>query len=779
MRVLLFILVNLTGMLIPIIAYSQQRLDASGEVKTGFVSNTSTFISTGSSQNVTTDTIAMLPIQGNCKLSVLQYLLADLPHVNDKAIRNPIGKDVAVFKRKLLSIEGYVSYEYYYNQRIDTPYSSAAFQQHTERVQLLITIKEKYPIYINFSSRQSNNFFFKDFSDLGFRFDRSAFISNQKQKYLAAWHRNNPMLNLLSESKEKLKEVIRKTEYLKQDLSDPSIFQTIIHEREDILKNLSKNDIERKDSTDIFFNVTAVSENKFKLNQPMNFAPRSIPVSPDTVLITATEKWYTEQLRRLENLKRNQQQLSAYCNVLKDSLLKEENSLNESYGKTNKWRRHKERFGELQSISKNKVDNFLMNIRNLGFGRNNVSFSDLTVRNLTLTGIQFEYESKYYYALAGGKADYRFRDFILNSHSAPSPEFYIARIGTGYDHDQGLTVSLFSGVRHQLEVNSFRRFTFTGFSVEVFKKFGKENILQIELAKTKMSKSPAALSGKPTDLFNFHKDDNLAVSGKLQYRVPETNTLLSGAYTKMGYSFQSINVLNNNINRKIWYLKGEQDFFKRTLRLTAMLRQNDFSNPQIIHNYDANAIFKTLILSYRKRGLPFVSVGYFPGTQLLKADSNKIIENTYYMFNLSTGYTKPLGRFVSNSVFNYNIFINQSTDTGFVHYKGRTFQFNEIMTYERISVQAAYSCTYQPSISFYTTEAGIDFSINKWLAVGCGGKYNRVIDGKSYWGGQGNASLILGKVGTLQFNYDKLFIPNYSNQLVSADVGRVYWIKYF
>ena len=51
----------------------------------------------------------------------------------------------------------------------------------------------------------------------------------------------------------------------------------------------------------------------------------------------------------------------------------------------------------------------LMALRSFGIGRSVVNYSELSAKNISITGLQTEYNPNAYYALAVGRVDYRFR----------------------------------------------------------------------------------------------------------------------------------------------------------------------------------------------------------------------------------------------------------------------------------------------------------------------------------------------------------------------------------
>ncbi len=54
---------------------------------------------------------------------------------------------------KFLTIHGDIFYDFFYRSNIDTPIAQQNFQQHTERINLNILIKEEYPLKVSFVLR--------------------------------------------------------------------------------------------------------------------------------------------------------------------------------------------------------------------------------------------------------------------------------------------------------------------------------------------------------------------------------------------------------------------------------------------------------------------------------------------------------------------------------------------------------------------------------------------------------------------------------------------------
>src|SRR6185503_16886475 len=74
---------------------------------------------------------------------------------------------------------------------------------------------------------------------------------------------------------------------------------------------------------------------------------------------------------------------------------------------------------------------WLMGIRNFSVGRSAVNYSELTAKNVSVNGINFEYNSWYYLALTAGSVNYRFRDFVVNGIKKVPQYLVLVRAGLG------------------------------------------------------------------------------------------------------------------------------------------------------------------------------------------------------------------------------------------------------------------------------------------------------------------------------------------------------------
>src|SRR5204862_302099 len=94
--------------------------------------------------------------------------------------------------------------------------------------------------------------------------------------------------------------------------------------------------------------------------------------------------------------------------------------------------------------------------------------------------------------------------------------------------------------------------------------------------------------------FNLSDRTNLAYAFKVSTWWPHTNSRLEGFYKYTGANFQSFSSFQTNAAMESWYVKAEQNFFTRKLRIVGSLRKNEFSNPFIVQQYTSNTVFKSL-----------------------------------------------------------------------------------------------------------------------------------------------------------------------------------------
>jgi hypothetical protein len=223
----------------------------------------------------------------------------------------------------------------------------------------------------------------------------------------------------------------------------------------------------------------------------------------------------------------------------------------------------------------------------------------------------------------------------------------------------------------------------------------------------------------------------------------------------------------------------DQPLLKSKVDLTLMIRSNDFTNPFAEKTYKTNTVFKSVIVNVRFPKYPFVSVGYYPGTQIYMVNNEKINETAYYILNGSMMYNYSIRRISMSSSFIYNRYFNQATDSGFILYRGINYYASQRLFLRKLQLQAGYSYTKQSLIEYSTTDLSAEYAVKDWLKFGAGLKYNQPVSAAALWGGRALLKIDMKKLGSFHFQYDKSYLPTINQSLYPIETGRVSWYKYF
>jgi hypothetical protein len=691
----------------------------------------------------------------------------------------PVKIPVKTIEEPFLKVHGNISYDFFYRSKIDTPFSQQNLQQHTERVWLDILIKGKYPFKVGFTARQSNSPFFSNLSNINLNFDRYGFNKNLKQDLLnrlapIKWQNTD-----LKRIDADLKEKSARYETLKNWLNGSEALQRIVEERERNFYNFSvpqpvyqkiklKNGqflIVRTDS------ITGLKKESIRLKKDSSFA---VTLKNRQDELTGLEKSITELKHQSDSLK----------NCITQNILKVKQSI---YKASNP--KELEKIAKENGIGepgKDKLQDFLSNVKTMGIGRNLIDYSELTAQNVMLTGVNIEYNPSYYAAFAAGKIDYGFRDFFGRGIKQRNQFLIMGRMGWGYKDKRSVILTLFNGRKNNysgsLAADSSNNTAgLFGYSIETIIKKNENTFFSFEVAKSTKNNNASGQTpvSKSDNLFKLGDITNMGFNIKAQTIIPESDTRLSGFFRKTGEAFQSFSLFTYNTNQQAWQVRADQSFLKRKINLTGMLRQNDFTNPLAYQTFKTTMIFKSLQLNVRIPRWPTINAGYYPGSQYYIVDNNTVRENAYYILNGSILHAYRFKDIAMNSSIIYNRYFNQATDSGFVFYKGVNYILSHSLLIKKLQLEGSYSYNKQSELNYYTLDVNGDYSLKEFLRLGGGVKYNHVQQGENYWGESIRLSASFKKIGGLQLNYEKSYLPTIQQTLYPVEIGRISWYKTF
>ena len=666
----------------------------------------------------------------------------------------------ALFSKPLARfMGGYVNYDFSYRSNIDTPYTEHDITQHNITGRIDVMAGNVLPLSVNYWVRKSNSGLYRDRAGVQVQLDANGF----KQQ-------------LINHTRKRLKAAAPSL----QDSITEKAYAGKLKEWENARSWLRAP-----------FTIQQLQEYNEMLQVPAISKDLRLPDSLNNKKADSLQQVARQFMARYDSAQKQFDRLTVQRDSLKESVtfLRNRNQqwkqLTES--RFNDWQSYKKwksKVNEYQSDKDSVVADkyqWLMGIRNFSLGKTPLNYSELTVKNISITGINLEYNSWYYAAFAAGVIDYQFRDFVVNRLSRKPSWLCLARLGLGKLEHNHFIVSAWRGQKQLYAADSTgsRSATIpvTGFSAETRWQINKGTYVIAEVAE---SLSPDYRTSPATqkEQFGFNGKLNKALSVKFCSLLPATASIVEGMYKYTGANFQSFSSLQNNAAIQTWYIKWEQHFFKRKLRITAALRSNEFTNPYIVQNYKSNTVFKSINAVFRTRKWPTVIIGYVPVSQLTVTDG-QVMESRFQTLTAGVNHFYPIGRLQAATAVVYNRFYNSSNDTGFIYYNATNFYITQHFMFGRVGVFVSVSQSRGSQYQLNVMEENIRFQLNKWLTTAIGAKVNNLNGTETKLGSYLNTNLIITRKDVVSINYERGFLPANNQRLVRSDMGSVQYSRVF
>jgi hypothetical protein len=422
---------------------------------------------------------------------------------------------------------------------------------------------------------------------------------------------------------------------------------------------------------------------------------------------------------------------------------------------------------------------WLMGLRHFSLGRSVSSYSELTVKNTSVNGINFEYNSWYYLAVSAGMVDYRYRDFVVNGFNKKPQYLYLVRAGIGRLEKNYFILSAFRGQKQLFPSNGGRlsSITVTGFSAEARMQVNRTTYITAEVAKSlapDFRHNPAETNTK----FSLSDKTNQAFSIRAYSWIPAWGTRLEGFYKHTGANFQSFSSFQTNAALESWTLKAEQGFFKRKLRVAASLRKNEFTNPFLQQDYKSNTVFKSITATFRIRKWPVITAGYQPMSQLTVMD-NQVVENRFQVLNASAYHIYKISRLRTASTVVLNKFYNTSRDTGFIYYNATNVFCAQQFFFTAFTAQVAASYTRNSGYRLVVMDESIQLNLSRLGSVGFGVKINSLDNRLIKTGAYVNANVRVYKQDFITLSFEQGYLPGFNNGLIRNEMATVQFVKSF
>lgn len=709
----------------------------------------------------------------------------------------------------LLRVHGNIFYDVYYQSRIDTPYYEQNIYQHTIRTYLDVTVKDKYPLRLNFSTRFSNSGMFRDFSGVGLQYNVAQFKNNIRlrlQDYVQSQlerstreldslkqllHQTSKSLALASGAinnsliLQKITELKEKAYAQRFQVKD-SILPEILGIKDLDITNTTSDKSIRSNTTKAFLQLL---QDKYTENSKKKVIARNN--NTDSALYDLQQR-AEEDRKQYDSLARRAATLKQQYDSVSNKLLVSRENVLAGIGKAKnimELRQHLQHIDIPDSLLPSGYKTLLA-VRTIGIGRTIVDYSELSAQNITIKGFQGEYNPSWYFAVATGSIDYQFRDYVISAPTFGKQYLNIVRAGKGMRDGNNVIFTFFQG-RKQLynyygssngTATNAPDFNLAGFTIETRHQFNADTYIILEAGKSSLPyfRRDIPKKGLWQSALQFSDHSNEAYAARFNTILPYTKTKIAAMYRYTGADYQSFSYYTTSSTQKAWSVKAEQYLFKRSLNIIASMRKNDFSNPYLASAFQSNTIFKSIQATLRLNKWPVVTVGYYPSTQLIKINNEQYMENLYYIFTGTVSHHYEAMHTRMNTMLSFVQFYNQPSDSGFSYFKSRNLLAYHFIYLGHTSLQFSLSEIKGTDYTLYTGGTGLQFQANKWFSMGGGVKYsNQTSINQQQLGYHLNTTIKIGLLGTVGFRAEKSFIPGINRQLKENKIGRLTFTKVF
>jgi hypothetical protein len=689
-----------------------------------------------------------------------------------------------VQKRPLITIHGNIMYDFNYRSYIDTPLALKDIQQHYVQSNFRMVFAEKYPLDIAVRTRQSNNRFFKNYTDINVQFNGTTFRDIAKQKLLSVVNNeygNDQINRYKADFLYKSNALVTLGEWVKNDQRynqylEYKEFARVESKMQELLDTVTGKDSQMPD-------IALPFRKGFAFNQD------DLPEIPgddmNKLKLVEAEKFvseYEEKALKYEKLKNEAEVAKTMFETKKSQVTNEVKEIKNKITAAENYEELKkiaDTYG-LKADSSRRPVRFLYNLQSIGFGRSFIDYSELTVKNVSINGFHSEYKSRYYFAVAVGTVDYRFRDFVFNPGRQKHQNIALVRAGKVLGKGRHLIFTAYRGQKNNFNFNDSIsvQSKIYGFSAEASYQFNKNNSIKAEIAKSSFGATAVRDRSISKGSFDLSDNSTLAVFLNLHTVVQKTKTKVRATYRYQGGNFQSYTLYYMQNNLASWSLLADQPFWKNRILIQAGVRKNEFTSPYAAFNYKANTIFKSIQASIRIKKFPFVTMAYMPSSQLSIVD-NQITENRFYTLMASATHFYHIGNSYTSTLVMYSRYYNDKVDTSFIYYNARNFHLAQSVMGKYLTFNSSFSISKGIDNNLYTYESGLTYS-KKSFSIGVGGKYNDLKYSVSKMGYYGSGSYEFKRLHLdLSFSFEHGFLPGMYQTLVNNDFGRVTLLKRF
>ena len=651
---------------------------------------------------------------------------------------------------------GYIRYNFESRSFIDTPFADKNVIQQRLHSSVNVLLFDILPFQVNSYLRRTNSDYFRNIHDIQLVFDQSSFrnrVSGLMQSGVISeiekW-KDVSLENLYSNNYKKLG-------LLKRYVENPISLQKLIEYNEvirvpKVMYDFNLPDSINKIRTDSLGRIAKLFLEEFQYYQHVL---DSLQRKGDS-LQTALQQWNS----RIQEYKSAVGSRNIDWASFQDFLDK-----SKKYG---------------TSIGYPKAYEWLLGIRNFAVGKTVLNHSELTSKNLPISGINFEYNSWYYLAVSAGRIDYRFRDFAVPAIPRKDQFLYLVRIGIGRLESN---YAILTALKGRKQISTFSSagnravIDLRGLSLETRLKVSKNTYALLEISQS-ISPDLRSTPFEAKTHWKLSDKSSKALAVKWFSNFPRTATRIEGMYKYLGANYQSFNSFQTNALTQVWYLKGEQSFFKRQFRIVASIRSNDYSNPYIAQVYRSTGTSKTISAILKIRRFPSISIGYLPISQYTKID-NAVYETNFQSLTANLNHFYRIGIINASSSFVFNKLFNKAPDSLVAYYSASNAIFSQSLNFQHYSATSNISVAKNNYYTLIVLEEGLTLNMLKRASLTTGVKVNTLKHIETKLGGYLSLNLRIHKVDLLSIHFERGYLQTQRNDLEINTIGSIHFTKIF
>jgi hypothetical protein len=613
------------------------------------------------------------------------------------------------------------------------------------------------------STRQSNSPFFKNYTDISFRFNHQDFNRSVKEKWLQLverrWNEQTSLTNL-SYQNWQANDVALKS--LQAEVKKPTEIQRFIQAKQ-YLQNRQLDQLPRPKLSSGRTAVDTTIKNNVAKIQSNEEAQAVI------------EKYETNR-RKVDSLQKEAARLKAtYVKYKQQSEKKLDSFKTRLRTATN--------LSELKKLQPDLFDSLttreklLLGLQTFSLGRSPLNYSELSAKNISITGVNIEYAGRYYWAIAAGGVDYRFRDFVQREARFPSQHLGLVRFGKGTPGGDHAIFTAYRGRKNSFgfSMPSSQQKIY-GLTFESHYQLSSTQGLTFEIAKSSRLSHTATGGQRKTD-FQLSDPTTTAFAAKYSAAFPKTGTRLSGSYRYLGGNFQSFSLISNSANQHSWNINFDQTLFKRMVTLKASIRKNEWQNPYV-SDFNSQAVFKSLFLSFRKYKLPTLSLSYLPASQLTNVGGS-LYETFFQVFTATTSHYYRLGSLRCQTILSFSQYDQSANDSAFLYAGSSNVMLSHLFSGKSWTASTTFSRSVTDVYNLAVIDQGLQVYGTSGFSIGGGCKVNTLNRNRVRAGCYGHLVLPIKTLGDVSLSYESSFLPGIGKALVPSDIGRVTYYKLF